>query len=99
MEFTLALNAWVAGPIWPPNRDVGLLNASSCDQLFGELSKGSSYGGSGILVSTFFAHALAPWLSPLLDDQHTRVARNEPFWVASLYGLQVRYGSKADINL
>ena len=40
-------------------QDIGLLNATSCDQPFREFSKGSTDGGDNARVSAF-AHVAAP---------------------------------------
>jgi hypothetical protein len=55
-----------------------LLNASSCDQLFGELSEGSSNGSSGIPVITFSAHvacsvAISASVSDLPETSHSEL--------------------------
>ena len=55
MEFDLALNAWVAGPIGSPL--IRLLDASSSDQSAGEFCKGGSKIETGRpRVSTFCTH-------------------------------------------
>src|SRR5258708_21739371 len=70
-----------SGAYLASEQDIGLLNASSCDQLFGELGKGSCERDGRPRMSTFFAHVSSSWISSGLYSKYKRVTRNELSWV------------------
>src|SRR6266566_8263904 len=72
-----------SGTYLASEQDIGLLDASSCDQLFGELGKGSCERGGKPRVSTFFAHvsnsgAISSYIRPAYTSCPERAIPSQP---------------------